>query len=86
MEQATEPNPMERPSGSGFGAAQSENDEQYSRERKERTRARQSRDGDQRYVTCRVVSILNCIKFVYFPLELLLCVSLEIGLGAWERK
>jgi len=38
---------MERPSGSGFGAAQSENDEQYSRERKERTRARQSRDGDQ---------------------------------------
>ena len=31
MEQATEPNPMERPSGSGFGAAQSENDEQYSR-------------------------------------------------------
>jgi len=47
MEQATEPNPMERPSGSGFGAAQSENDEQYSRERKERTRARQSRDGDQ---------------------------------------
>ena len=72
---------MERPSGSGFGAAQSENDEQYSRERKERTRARQSRDGDQRYV-----SILNCIKLVYFPLELILCVSLEIGLGAWERK
>ena len=48
MDKATEPNPMERPSGSGFGAAQSENDEQYSRERKERTKARQTRDGDQR--------------------------------------
>ena len=79
---------MERPSGSGFGAAQSENDEQYSRERKERTRARQSRDGDQRYVTYHNVEQchVNCIKFVYFPLELILCVSLEIGLGAWERK
>ena len=73
---------MERPSGSGFGAAQSENDEQYSRERKERTRARQSRDGDQRYITCHV----NCIKLLYFPLEPIFCIIREIGLSAWERN
>ena len=67
MEQATEPNPMERPSGSGFGAAQSENDEQYSRERKERTRARQSRDGDQRYITCHVDRAVQLYKTCIFP-------------------
>jgi len=46
------PNTMERPSGSGFGAAQSENDLQYRRERSEKTskqrqgQSRQSKEGD----------------------------------------
>lgn len=48
------PNTMERPSGSGFGAAQSENDLQYRRERSEKTskqrqgQSRQSKEGDTR--------------------------------------
>ena len=49
MEEAATPNTMERPSGSGFGANQSENDLQYRRERSERQgKVRQTRDGDTR--------------------------------------
>ena len=66
MEEVNKPNTMDRPTGSGFGANQSENDLQYSRERSEKKskqrqgQARQNRDGDTRYT----VELLSSVKLL----------------------